>query len=350
MALPIDQYSQASSSASSSRNSSPIRELCFDDSSSDKNPVTKLFIDSVSSSDSDTASAAAKPPEKKDFARKITFHTPQASTGRKTSSSRPPPAPRKPRVVKENIIIKKDLFSISIDSTTDSPLASSLSRQGILTTAYTAPSGINYTIVEQKGKKTCGQTCAMMLAIDKKEQINNSQADLASSAAAAPVDIKLTPGTFSDDFIRWFNHGATTKAEDLADKLGEEGFFSQKVCFFDSIESFNINEGYTNEIFYNDPINIIRFIEKTIRETGNSFIIAIDHKDIGGHWVIIDEISADENHNPFVYIRDPYTAKAYKVPVDEFAKSIYDNNPLLEAYNSNRCEKIEGLYLGNLPK
>lgn len=84
----------------------------------------------------------------------------------------------------------------------------------------------------------------------------------------------------------------------------------------------SLNDGLSSKLYGNskiieiDPENkssILEDIKKTIQETGNSVILGITHKILDGHWVIVDQIEKDS-----VYIRDPYTARAYKVMQENF--------------------------------
>jgi len=172
-------------------------------------------------------------------------------------------------------------------------------------------------IIKQKQKKSCGASCALMLALDHCLQHPES---------------KLP----SENFLKWVEYGNLTKAYELAKKLNEENFPSFVLYFFHESTKPKIPKEKTQESYkieaipFIDGSSILDRIGKIIQEKNISVAIAIDHPALGGHRIIIDKIEDNK-----VYLREPYSGKAYIESIHEIARQIFD------------CEIILGLYIDN---
>jgi len=205
-------------------------------------------------------------------------------------------------------------------------------------TAYKL-TGKKLTIIKQTGKKTCGATCAMMLAID--------QLAKKTKAAAAPVSEKAdTPPAansaseekelFSESFFTWFHSSSLTYGPDLITHLQREGFDPVLITFSKTDPSSKTAKD-RETIHFENGHDIIKALSQKILENGNSIIIAIFHPVISAHWIIVDNISLDQDGEPkFCNIRDPFTGKAYEMPIEDLSRLINDG-----------CNNIEAVYLQN---
>jgi len=235
----------------------------------------------------------------------------------------PPTPPKRNRQVKRVLfpvensqVVDRPLFSNLINVYGWSEYKKALDEHYIDSKTYFAP-GKNLTVIKQKGKKSCGATCALMLALDQKT--NFTTQDL-------PV---------SDNFIEWFYSCNLTRADVLKDKLEKENFNPKILNFIKNKNQSEKNQDETIETkYFDDGFSILKDIKEIIDRTNNSVIIAIDHPELEAHWIIIDYVDVAEAK---IYLRDPFSGNAYCSELNEIARYIY--NP------EDGCIKIEGFYL-----
>ncbi|KPK33496.1 MAG: hypothetical protein AMS24_00930 [Chlamydiae bacterium SM23_39] len=149
---------------------------------------------------------------------------------------------------------------------------------------YKSPDGRELFILKQCSNKSCTGTAALMIMIDILSENNNEE------------QIK-----------EFFENN----------KIFEE-FFN---CYlWDSKETLRFLK---NADFLNPKMkkvankDIYSEIEKIIDQTKHSVLLGIDHPKINGHRLVVDGIK-----DGFLYVRDSFTMKAYKVSKKEFFKSL----------------------------
>ena len=187
------------------------------------------------------------------------------------------------------------------------------------------------TIIKQKvSYASCGQTCALMLALDHLHRKGLSN---------------LNKMHISDAFMKWVMGKNLTNEKALALRLNEEGFTpiilyfkkklneDKKICESKTLQ-IRENSIESRTIYFKSAYDILFKIQKILKENKYKFSIclSVDHPKLCNHRIIIDEIK-----NNKVYIREPYSGKAYKVPINEIAKQIYDDK--------DGCDLITGIYI-----
>ncbi len=185
---------------------------------------------------------------------------------------------------------------------------------------YTTPSGRTVHIAAQYNLESgsCGGGVALMIALD----ILSMRAE----------KIILEP-EFKNRYITASFLQATQIVFDLETQriVGKVKTYALKPVDLDH-EVLQVNESYKEAV--------LEDIQKTIEETGHSVILGITHKIIKGHWIIIDEVTEDE-----VFIRDPYTIKAYRIPKMEFLQDVFRKVVLEHSVYFPKIESREE-YLG----
>lgn len=183
-------------------------------------------------------------------------------------------------------------------------------RDGFHVSYYTAPSGKEHAIIQQRPTGTpCGYGCVMMLFFDRILQAKNPKAEYIrqSKAEDSYIDHFYRSDTLTSAFklrqdATQFHTGVTLKVIAFAKK------------------SFPADENIDERVSVDTNQGIIKDLKAKL-EKGGSIIQAITHPELKGHWVIIDECDKEGNF----YIRDPFSGKAYKVHENELAPMLLKN-------------------------
>ena len=142
---------------------------------------------------------------------------------------------------------------------------------------YTLPSGRQCTIIKQITTQGCAAASLLMLCTD----------------AMRRGDDLPTPDTA---FSRWIAQCTSTNFRNLTEKaaLFQLTLKDVEITKEDSLEE----------------------IHDKIESSTLSVIASIEHPTLSGHYILIDEVDLT-GPTAFVYIRDPFSGKAYKVEGEE---------------------------------
>lgn len=192
----------------------------------------------------------------------------------------------------------------------DTPLASTpqptiqLKQHASLAHTYKTPNQETHYLITQKRDTSCGATAFLMLY-------------------TSVMQCKRTPpkamGThLTNEFWSWY----TTC--DLA-------HYTEIIAHGNPVlkpHGLRLKERVLNG---QDKENTLSFLIHQLTITKNPVLFSLSHAQVAGHWVVVDQFV--DGH---FYVRDPYTTKAYKVPLAEMQKHIEE-----------KMEKC--LYLEKLP-
>jgi len=215
--------------------------------------------------------------------RRISPATPHSTPPHQRMRSTIPPTPS--RFKRTRLENKHPLFSNEIPSSyarlnTYFPEVKNLAIPSYKAiSCYQAPDQPDRVIIEQGSSKDCGAAAAFMFLSDIKAQ--------------QPGKVEL-----NEDFMEW----AAT-----AYLYNGEALFNGLSMVLDS--SIPLQK---EKIPTDDPLF---YIQEKLQITGLPVITSITHKKVGGHWIVVDHISETD-----VFLRDPYTGKAYSAPKDEIEK------------------------------
>ncbi|NGX38519.1 MAG: hypothetical protein K1000chlam2_01693 [Chlamydiae bacterium] len=146
--------------------------------------------------------------------------------------------------------------------------------------------GTDRLLIQQLTEKDCGITSFLMIYTDL---------------------IRTSPDAFDLSESYWSTH------------LSGGEYPSDLLCLFpnDSLSKLGVNAQLKS---VDAPQKVLHVCKEHLKQTGHSIIAQISFPKIqSGHYIVIDKI--DDSH---VYLRDPYTALAYKVPHDTFMKETTD--------------------------
>lgn len=223
-----------------------------------------------------------------------------------------------------------------------------LKEHSIQTSSAYTLNNRTFTVIKRLCPRTSGSTSAMMIALDQiqnriSSKIKASSGNAGSGNAASdsricsveppPVQKEL----FSEDFLKWVREGETKNGKDIQEHLQKEGFQTTLVYFLNNLSNVDKYTDSDNIIIYSG-LAIIHHISSLIEKSGNSVIISVETEMIGLHWFVIDEICLDRSTgHTYIYLRDAYSGKAYKVPTYDFA-----------AFSENESGKIEAIYITSI--
>lgn len=210
-----------------------------------------------------------------------------------------------------------------------------LKEQAIFNTRTYHLSGRTLAIIQQTGKRTSG-AASMMIALDILLKRKKCPIEEKVGAKRKREPSKSTPQTskklFTDDFFHWFHESTLTRGQDLVSNLEKEGFHPSLVSFLKENSSPIEPTPDETVIFFKNRIDILQSISRTINQTKNSVIISMNHSKIGSHWIIIDKIEVGIHKKIIgVFVRDPFTGKAYFVTPIDLINNFDDSNVKIEA-------------------
>lgn len=162
----------------------------------------------------------------------------------------------------------------------------------------------HYVFQQPPQKGSCGAGALLML-----------YADLLHS-----IQRKDIPRAFWEWYngVQFANLKNLKASIEMRTPLNELGFFAQTKIYHQddevltvikSLESTPENAEMMHITSQNDLLDDMRGI---LEKSESSLIVSVTHKILKGHWIVIDEII-----NELIYIRDPFSGKAYSISKDE---------------------------------
>lgn len=145
-----------------------------------------------------------------------------------------------------------------------------------------------------------------------------------SSCGTAALLMLIAPflreGTLSDDFWRWYGSTGLTNADDLKERVHAENLEIQtRAIFFHTSSIIERMKGEAHA--YDHLVSIasrIEVFDHLIRPNRLPCIVSITHPVLHGHWILIDSIDRESS---MVFIRDPYSGKAYRLSIPNFLEN-----------------------------
>lgn len=223
------------------------------------------------------------------------------------------------------------IFSGEVLPVTDaSSLGDKPQSDGFQVSYYTTPAGKTHAIVQQRPTGApCGYGCLMMLFLDRMLQSKDPSAEyqLQSNRSHSFIDTfyrndNLTNAYQLKNIAKNCETGLALKViEFVAKKLPSKKNDKENIqpqpntsSNNDMLSTFFADEVKKADVHIDVATNkgVCRALKAQLKK--GSVIQAITHPELAGHWVIVDEFAKG-----FFYIRDPYSAKAYKVKETELA-------------------------------
>lgn len=190
------------------------------------------------------------------------------------------------------------------------------------------------TIIKSSSPQTSGSTSAMMIALDQfQKQISMTQTQDRKEATPLPKK-----DLFSNDFLKWVREGTTKSGNDLITHLKKEGFNPSLVYLITNRGRIHNFEGVEDIKIFNTT-TVIEYLSGILSKSNNSAIVSIPLVKNVFHWIVIDTIKKKSKHS-FIYLRDSFTGKAYKIPDYDFLK--------LLSCKVKELDKIEVVYINSL--
>ncbi len=246
--------------------------------------------------------------------------TPRQGTSRYVTALPPTPAKQGPKRLKvghaDSIDIPKDNSRKTAESfgkelpmalAGKSPIAFLQSKisMPLVGSMYASPIGPNIAVIQQPvpEKPTCGPGCVLMIGLTHMEKLIGS-----------------------DKFWGWYSTTRLSNGESLLKGLRHLEIHA-KVCKMTdaSMPVQSDSENPDIERKFLDPKAAVPFVRETIQTTGNPVILAITHPIVKGHWIIVDGFQ-----NECALIRDPYTGRAFAVPVETLSKWLLEKDRVQE--------------------
>lgn len=193
--------------------------------------------------------------------------------------------------------LQKIIFKNPINSHQDDQFSNIDNPTGFLFNTVYKNNGHTYTIVQQISKKDCGAAAFLMLFTDLMRLDEN----------------KLN---FSDPIWKWATSCSLINAASLLEKCNP---FLKNSSYQLERKIFRIEGDDENAIIASSKEVIIDEIQSILKTSKFSVILSITHPEIKGHWIVVDSIDREKNE---IYIRDPFSGKAYLLTFDELSRSI----------------------------
>lgn len=179
-----------------------------------------------------------------------------------------------------------------------------LKQKNIEVQFYRSPSDTLHALVKQPTTKACGPACLMMLFLDHVMEAANpkDRFELAAKDEKTVIhSFRMQSGLTNARYLR--DHAPLT--------MNVIVYGTEKALSVDENETFADVE----QVVVQEGRDVIENLKKRLEK--GSVIQAITHPEIEGHWIIVDE-----SKNGNFYVRDPFSASAYKLSEKELEEML----------------------------